>query len=51
MGNHIKSIEGFQEEPIIMLLVHEAPQNPCSERRVIQEWFADHGITVKEWQH
>ena len=50
MGNRIKAIESFQEEPVIMLLVHEAPQNPCSERRVIQEWFAAHGKEVVEWQ-
>lgn len=31
------------------LLVHEAPYNPCSERVVIQEWFADNGIQVTEW--
>lgn len=51
MGNRIQTLEGFVEEPIIMLLVHEAPQNPCSERRVIQEWFAAHGKKVIEWQH
>ena len=49
MGNYIQSLENFSEEPVIMLLVHEAPQNPCSERRVIQEWFASHGKEVKEW--
>ena len=51
LGNRIQTLEGFVEEPIVMLLVHEAPQNPCSERRVLQEWFADHGKKVIEWQH
>lgn len=51
MGNYVKSLENFSEEPVIMLLVHEAPQNPCSERRVIQEWFAANGNKVVEWQH
>ena len=50
MGNYIQSLEQFAEDPVIMLLVHEAPQNPCSERRVIQEWFAAHGKEVVEWQ-
>lgn len=50
MGNYIQSLEKFPEEPVIILLVHEAPQNPCSERRVIQEWFAAHGKEVKEWK-
>ena len=49
LGNYIKSLENFSEEPVIILLVHEAPQNSCSERRVIQEWFAANGKQVKEW--
>jgi len=50
MGNYIKSLENFSEEPVIILLVHEAKDNPCSERRVIQEWFAAHGKQVTEWR-
>ena len=49
IANKIKEVEQFNEEPIIILLVHEAPDNPCSERRVIQEWFASHGKKVEEW--
>lgn len=37
------------EEPIVVLLVFEAPNNPCSERRVIQEWFRDNGVELPEW--
>ena len=36
--------------PIFVLIVHEAPSNPCSERRVLQEYFAAHGIELNEWQ-
>ena len=50
LGRYVQSLEHFAEEPVIMLLVHEAPQNPCSERRVIQEWFAANGKEVVEWQ-
>lgn len=50
MGNYIKSLENFSEEPVIILLVHEAKTNPCSERSVIQEWFAAHGKEVTEWR-
>jgi len=50
LGKYVQSLEHFAEEPVIMLLVHEAPQNPCSERRVIQEWFAANGKEVVEWQ-
>ena len=50
IGDYIQSLEGFSEKPIIILLVHEAKDNPCSERRVIQEWFAAHGKRVTEWR-
>ena len=29
----------LDHEPEIVLLVHEAPDNPCSERQVLQEAF------------
>lgn len=32
------------------LLVYETPTNPCSERKVIQEWFRDNGVEIREWQ-
>lgn len=37
--------------PDFAFIVHEAPWNSCSERRVIQEWFCDNGLRVEEWQH
>ena len=37
------------EEPEIVLLVHEAPNNPCSERWPLFEWFKKHGIDAKEY--
>ena len=49
-AEYIQHLEGFQEEPEIMLIVHEAPTEPCSERKSIQELFAEHGIEVKEWE-
>lgn len=29
---------GFTEEPVAVLMVHEAPSNPCSERLALQQW-------------
>ena len=29
----------FKQEPEIILIVHEAPDNPCSERKILQEFF------------
>lgn len=37
-------------DPIAILLVHEAPQNLCSERCSIKHWFYKHGVIVKEWE-
>lgn len=55
--NRIKNIctrvqqkEGFKEEPIPVLLVYETPNNPCSERWPIINWFDDHGIKVTEFR-
>lgn len=39
----------LDKEPIILFLVHEAPQNPCSERAAIQEWFRKNGKECTEW--
>ena len=44
----IQQFEGFTDEPIAVLIVHEAPSNPCSERSVIQEWFQNNGYAVQE---
>lgn len=37
------------EEPEIVLLVHEAPDNPCSERWLLFDWFHSHGIDAQEY--
>lgn len=38
------------ENAAAVLLVYETPTNPCSERRIIQEWFRDNGMEIEEWQ-
>lgn len=35
----------------IVLIVYEAPNNPCSEREYLQEYFCSHGIKCKELQY
>lgn len=35
----IQKIQGFTEEPIIVLLVYETSSNPCSERVMLKKWF------------
>ena len=39
------------QEPYMILLFHEKPDNPCSERVAVQEWFADHGLEVTELEY
>lgn len=36
------------ENPEIVLLVFEKPDNPCSERVVLKEWFKAHNIVLNE---
>lgn len=38
----------LEVEPTFALMVHEAPNNPCSERSVIQQWFIDNGCPIQE---
>lgn len=44
--------EGLNEEDIILvLIVYEVPDNPCSERRPLQEYFTSHGYECKELEY
>ena len=42
---------GFTEEPHIVLMVHEKPDNPCSERAPLQQYFAEHGVECRELEY
>lgn len=35
-------------DPIFVMIVYEAPDNSCSERAAIQDWFKSHGVDCKE---
>jgi len=48
IGLQIKKHEGFEEDPIIVLLVYEKPDNPCSERHPLKKWFTAHGYNLEE---
>lgn len=36
--------------PDFALIFHEAPNNPCSERWMVQKWFKENNFSIKEWQ-
>lgn len=38
----------LEEEPILVLIVHEALNNPCSERAALIDYFNAHGVECKE---
>ena len=46
--NEVAEILGI-ENPEVVLIVHEAPDNPCSERVAILQWFKDNGLEVSEF--
>lgn len=48
MGLTIKKHEQFEQDPIIVLLVYEKVDNPCSERWPLKQWFAEHGYELEE---
>lgn len=41
---------GHSIEPTFILLVHEAPTNPCSERVMLQRWLKENGFGGEEWK-
>ena len=49
LAKNIQEIEKFNEEPEVVLIVYETPENRCSERGPIIEWFAENGKELKEW--
>lgn len=48
-ADYIQQLDGFQEEPEIMLIVHEAPDCPCSERVPLHKYFRENGVELQEW--
>ena len=40
----------FEQEPEIVLMVYETPDNPCSEREPLIEWFRKNGYELDEWK-
>lgn len=43
-----KNLLKLDKNPILVLVVYEDPENPCSERKVIQNYFMRNGIRCKE---
>lgn len=52
-GTKIMQQLGLTEEddPILVFIVYEAPNNPCSERQALLDWFNGHGLECKELEY
>lgn len=49
VGQEAKLLLKFEEKPYIILLVHEAANNPCSERWALKDFFKQNGIELLDW--
>lgn len=47
-ANSLQEKLDFDEDPLLVFMVHEKYDNPCSEREVILNWFRDNGMYVSE---
>ena len=50
LENSILSTKSFEDEIIFVLIVYEAPNNPCSERGPLHWWFKDNGYEIEEFK-
>ena len=49
IAEEVRKITHYKGEPKIILMVHEKPDNCCSERLGLVRLFKEHGIELKEW--
>ena len=49
IAEEVRKITHYKGEPKIILVVHEKPDNLCSERLGLVRLFKNHGIILKEW--
>lgn len=49
LSDKVSTLLHFKEEPVLALIVYEAPTNLCSERFPLQEWFSSNGHYIKEF--
>jgi len=48
LADNVQNLEGFEEEPEVVLMVYEAPDNKCSERGPLIDWFKENGYDLEE---
>lgn len=50
IAEDVRKINHFEGEPEIVLLVYETPDNPCSERAALIDYFKKHNVVVEEYK-
>jgi len=50
VGESWQNFNNKEMDITYILLVHEAPNNPCSERVMLQRWLKENGFGGEEWQ-
>lgn len=48
-GSKLWAENACLEDVDICLMVYEKPDNPCSERPTLINWFKENGVEVEEW--
>ena len=44
-----KAAKNLSNDIIFVLIFHETPNNPCSERWMVQKWFKENGYELEEF--
>ena len=50
LEQEIKRSKNLEEDLTFVLIVDEAPRNPCSERWAIHKWFKENGYNIEEFK-
>ena len=50
VAKEVQGFMGFAEDPEIILVVYETPDNPCSERRSLIQWFLENNVNLEEYE-
>ena len=50
IAREVQGFMGFAEDPEIVLVVYETPNNPCSERGSLIQWFLENNVNLEEYE-
>ena len=50
IAREVQGFMGFAEDPEIVLVVYETPDNLCSERGSLIQWFLENNVNLEEYE-